>query len=177
MNIKITLILAIAPVLSGCATSMVHERHGTLHQTKWDDVVNYDESSSGDYTICVSGNLAHLGRGYYQVEISKREIKTTYDDQKIVYPYKMDFTKLTFPPKSVKDESALSQHAPFIKGLGEENCIVLPNWDNGRDVIVECPNSTTYDTKGKILLPLAVVSDVVTFPIQCVLVGFSFMEQ
>jgi len=180
VNLKlIALSLALPVFLSGCATQMVHDRHGTVHETKWEKVVNYEKSNSGDYVVCAFGSLAQRGLGYYQIQISKRAIPMfkSYDNCKIIFPYSDQFTKLTSPPTTVKENPLSSLPTPVIGKNGEENRIILPGWDNGIDIVIYCPNPTTYDTKGKILLPLAVVSDVITFPVQCVLVGFSFMDQ
>ena len=183
VNLKlIALSLALPVFLSGCATQMVHDRHGTVHETKWEKVVNYEKNSSGDYVVCASGSLAQRGPGYYQIQISKRAIPMfkSYGNRKMIFPYSDQFTKLISPPTTLKEDSMSSLPTPVIgeEGeYGEENCIIFPGWDNGIDVVIYCPSPTTYDTKGKILLPLAVVSDVVTFPVQCILVGFSFMDQ
>jgi hypothetical protein len=175
----IALSLALPILLSGCATQMVHDRHGTVHETKWKHVVNYEKNSSGDYVVCAFGSLAQQGLGYYQIQISKSAIPMfkSYGNRKIIFPYSDQFTKLTSPPTTVKKDSMPSLPTPVVGEKREENCIIFPGWDNGIDVVIYCPSPTTYDTKGKILLPLAVISDVVTFPVQCVLAGFSFLEQ
>lgn len=180
VNLKlITLSLAFPVFLSSCATQMVHDRHGTVHETRWEKVVNYEKNSSGDYIVCAFGSLAQQGPGYYQIQISKRAIPLfkSYGNRKMIFPYSDQFTKLTYPPATVKEDTRSSLPTPMVGEDGEKNCIIFPGWDNGIDIVVYCPSPTTYDTKGKILLPLAVVSDVVTFPVQCVLVGFSFLDQ
>ncbi len=180
VNLKLIILSLILPVLlTGCATQMVTDRHGTLHETKWGEVINYEKNSSGDYIICAFGNLAQRGPGYYQIKISKRDIPIfkSYDNCKLIYPNVDQFTKLISPPVNTEKSSAPTLQPPFVGESRSENCITLLGWDDGTDIVIYCPSPMTYDTDGKILLPLAVVSDIVTFPVQCILVGFSFLEQ
>ena len=178
MNIKITLCLAIVATLSGCATQMVHENHGTLHETKWNEITSYEKTSSGDYIICVSGDLAQRGSGSYQIDVSKWKIKITdkWYDKKYIRLSEYQIADLS-PSASVKTNFISTLQTPLIGDDGEEHCIILPGWDNGTDVIIHCYDETTYDTKGKLLFPFAVAYDVITLPAYPFLIGFSFLEQ
>jgi hypothetical protein len=149
MNLKFALILIIASLLSGCATQMVCKNHGTLHKTKWDEIISYEKNSSGDYIIGVSGNLAQRGSGSYQIEISEWKIKTTskWDNKKEIFLYEYRIADLP-PSASVKTNFTSTLQLPKIGDVGEENRIILPGWDNGTDVIVHCYDETTYDTEG-----------------------------
>lgn len=178
MNFRISLTLTIATLLSGCTTQMVHENYGTLHETKWTEVTSYGKNSSGDYIICVSGDLAQRGSGSYKIQIPKWKIKLTskWCDEKKIFLYEYQIADLSSSARVQANFISILQ-TPQIGGNGDENCIILPGWDAGTDVVIHCYDETTYDTKGKILFPFAVAFDVVTLPAYPFLVAFSFLEQ